>query len=315
MQRSDTSDPARGEPARVGVIGLGRMGLPIARRLRATERVVVAGFDTDPLRRADFSPSTPEHASDAVALARWADLLVTVLPGPLELDALLRAGVLGALRAGAVWVDLTSGDPRVARGLAREAEARGVGAVGAPMAGGPSDAEAGTLGFFVGGPPDAVERALPVLHVLGDPERIERAGDDVGAGHVAKLLANTLWFGQVAAVTEALLIGHAQGIDSERLAAVLRRSAGGSAFLDRHLDRLLEGDYLETFGLDRVVEELDTVTALAAEAGLTVALTGLVAELHHEALERFGAVDGELLVAKLLEERAGARIRRPVHDV
>ncbi|MGD8169155.1 NAD-binding protein, partial [Herbiconiux sp. P16] len=219
-------------------------------------------------------------------------------------------GALASVRRGGLWIDLTSGDPRVARELAREAAARGVLAVGAPMAGGPADAAAGALGFFVGGEPAAVERALPVLRSIGDPERLERAGDDAGAGHVAKLLANTLWFGQVAAVVEVLLIGRSQGIEPEQLAAILRRSAGGSAFLDRHLDALLDGDYLETFGIDRVVEELDTVTALAAEAGLPVALTCLVAALHHEALERFGPVEGELLVAKLLEERAGTPIRR-----
>jgi 3-hydroxyisobutyrate dehydrogenase-like beta-hydroxyacid dehydrogenase len=389
---------------RLGVIGLGRMGLPIARRLRAVGNLV-SGVDLDPALVAQFARPRPAplvpHPAKAAPECRFGasgedggelDVLVTVLPGPVELrramlgpataalhgrndedhvrpdaagedDALRRelgddqprlrpvapspsderelraevgverelraaagveraaraaaggavgaGGALGALGAGALWIDLTSGDPRVARELGREAAARGVDAVGAPMAGGPADAEAGTLGFFVGGAPDAVERALPVLHALGDPRRLERAGDEVGAGHVAKMLANTLWFGQVAAVTEALLIGHTQGLEPEQLAAILRRSAGGSAFIDRHLDHLLEGDYLETFGLDRVVEELDTVTSLAADAGLPVALTGLVAELHREALERFGPVDGELLVAKLLEERAGIRIRRP----
>lgn len=250
-------------------------------------------------------------------------MLVSVLPGPAELTIAMvgdaspaeagapeQDGALATLRAGALWVDLTSGDPRVSRALASVAAARGVHAVGAPMAGGPADAGTGALGFFVGGAPEAVERALPLLRVLGDPDRLERAGDEVGAGHVAKLLANTLWFGQVAAVVEALLIGRAQGIEPEQLAAILRRSAGGGAFLDRHLDALLDGDYLETFGIDRVVEELDTVVGLAADAHLPVALTRLVARLHHEALDRFGPVDGELLVARLLEERAGTRIRR-----
>jgi 3-hydroxyisobutyrate dehydrogenase-like beta-hydroxyacid dehydrogenase len=341
-----------GDPLRIGVMGLGRMGLPIARRLRA-EGHVVAGIDLDPTRVAEFGArvtATPpaEPASDGCAseVAGELEVLVTVLPGAAELGPAmlgdappggspyrarrrgdanrvgdgaagrrehedLSGGALAALPSGALWIDLTSGDPRVARKLATVASEHGVLAVGAPMAGGPADAEAGTLGFFVGGEPGAVERALPLLHAIGDPARLERAGVDVGAGHVAKLLANTLWFGQVAAVVEALLIGQAQGIEPEQLAGILRRSAGGSAFLDRHLDALLDGDYLETFGIDRVVEELDTVTGLAADAGLPIALTRLVAALHHEALERFGPVDGELLVAKLLEEHAGTRIRRP----
>ncbi|MCS5717570.1 NAD(P)-dependent oxidoreductase [Herbiconiux sp. CPCC 205763] len=339
------------EPLRVGVLGLGRMGLPIALRLRAAGHHVV-GYDPDPVRRAQLPdlpvstpPIEPAPSSDPLdppdppdplespdpLVPNWAktsrearlgtsgglrgwerDVVLTVLPGPRELTLAMAGddGALEGLREGALWVDLTSGDPRVARALARRAAERGVHAVGAPMAGGPADAEAGTLGFFVGGEPAAVDRALPLLASLGDADRLERAGDDVGAGHVAKLLANTLWFGQVAAVVEALLIGRAQGIEPEQLAAILRRSAGGSAFLDRHLDALLDGDYLETFGIDRVVEELDTVTGLAADAGLSAELTHLVARLHHEALDAFGPVAGELLVAKLLEQRAGMSIRR-----
>ncbi|WP_382309244.1 NAD(P)-dependent oxidoreductase [Herbiconiux sp. UC225_62] len=313
---------------RIGVLGLGRMGLPVAVRLRAAGHHVV-GYDPDRDRRLLFGAS-PAGAAASVDPDRravpgqpekvepeWAaavDVLVTVLPGPEELEFAMigDGGALPVLHERALWIDLTSGDPRMARSLARAAEARGVQAVAAPMAGGPGDAEAGTLGFFVGGEPGSVERAMPVLLALGAADRLERAGDDVGAGHVAKLPANTLWFGQVAAVVEALLIGRAQGVEPERLAAILRRSAGGSVFLDRYLDALLDGDYLETFGIDRVVEELDTVVGLGADADLPVTLTRLVARLHHEALERFGAVDGELLVAKLLEDRAGARLRRSV---
>ncbi len=319
------------------ILGLGRMGLPIARHLRAAGHEVV-GRDLDPARVSLFEDASvaARHAGGA---GRTVDALLTVLPGPAELrramlgpevpdaysddagdagreegvvDRSPAGGALAGLRTGALWVDLTSGDPRVARELAANAAAQGVAAVGAPMAGGPRDAEQGTLGFFARRrTPRRSSARSRLLRTLGDAARIERAGDDVGAGHVAKLLANTLWFGQVAAVTEALLIGHAQGLEIEQLAGILRRSAGGSAFIDRHLDALLDGDYLESFGIDRVVEELDTVAALASEAGLPAPLANLVAALHREALERFGPVGGELLVAKLLEERVGTRIRRP----
>jgi 3-hydroxyisobutyrate dehydrogenase len=295
---------------RLGVLGVGRMGLPILSRLLAADHPVTV-FDPD----ADRIRSAEERGADAVGsareVARRSDVLVTVLPGPAEVRQAMFGpdGALDGLDRGSCWLDLTSNDPRVAAEVAAAAALAGVTSVGAPMAGGPLDATAGTLRFYVAGPETAIARLTPVLLTLGRPDDLVRTGSDVAAGHTTKLLANTLWFGQVAAVTEALLLGQALGLDLATLRAALETSAGGSHFMTHHLDALLRGDYLESFGIDRVVEELDTVTALADTARTPAALTGLVAQLHRDALGRFGPVDGELLVAKLLEERAGRILR------
>ena len=173
------------------------------------------------------------------------------------------------------------------------------------MGGGAAAAASGRLRFYAGG--TAVERARSLLEVLGTVDHI---GPGLGDGQTAKLLANLLWFGQVVAVTEALLLGQVLGLSPAVLRSQLASSAGGSVFIDEYLDRLLDGDYLETFGIDRCVEELDTLVSLARSAEVPFELSSTVARLHREALERFGVVDGELLGAKLLEERAGARLRR-----
>lgn len=273
---------------RVGVLGLGRMGAPIARALAQHHEVV--GYDP------------VVQPGDPVALAASVEVLVTVLPGTAELDSL--PPVLAALRPGSLWLDLTSSDPRVIRRLSSETQATLV--VGAPMAGGPAAAEASRLSFHVGGAPAAVERARPLLELLGT---VDAVGDDVGDGYTAKLLSNLLWFGQVVAVSEALLLGASLGLDLAVLRRTLAAGAGGSRFIDEYLDRLLEGDYAETFGVDRVVEELDTLASLAQQEGVPFELSRLVARLHREALDRFGPVPGELLAAKLLEERAGRDLR------
>lgn len=173
------------------------------------------------------------------------------------------------------------------------------------MAGNPGDADAGTLGFYVGGSHDAIDRVMPLLHILGDASRLKIMGPNVADGYVTKLLANTLWFGQAIAVSEALLLGQAAGLDLRTLRNTLEVSPGGSSFLTHHVDALLQGDYLTTFGIDRVVEELDTVVRLAEDAGTPHDLTTLVAHLHRSALNEFGPVGGELLGARLLEWRAG----------
>jgi 3-hydroxyisobutyrate dehydrogenase-like beta-hydroxyacid dehydrogenase len=267
------------------------MGAPIATRL-ADAGYDVLGYDV-----ALGGPTLP---------AASVDVLVTVLPGPIELeDALIRDAGLAALRPDGLWVDLTSNAPDVAERIAALAATSGLASVGAPMAGGPSAAGDGTLRFFVGGADAAIERARPVLASLGEVDVI---GEHVGAGCTAKLLANLLWFGQVVAVTEALLLGVSLGVPVGVLRRTLASSAGGSVFIDEYLDRLLEGDYLETFSIARVVEELDTLVRLANEYTVPFELSTLVARQHRDALDRFGAVDGELLAAKLLEERARIRL-------
>jgi len=284
---------------RVGLLGVGRMGRPIAHAL------VEAGYDLlayDPVanRAAGFA-----SAGSVGEVAESADVLVTVLPGTPELETAMTQAI-AALRPGTLWLDLGSSDPRVAERIGHSIEHR-VESVGAPMGGGVEAVQTRTLQFFVGGPDDVVERARPLLQVLGT---IDHVGTAVGAGYTAKLLANLLWFGQVVAVTEALLLGQSLGLSPATLRRTLAASAGGSVFINDYLDRLLDGDYLESFGIDRCVEELDALADLARAEGVPFELSTLVARLHRDALERFGAVDGELLAAKLLEQRAGRDLRR-----
>lgn len=295
---------------RIGVLGLGRMGLPIAHRL-VDAGYAVTGFDPDAARLAAARPHGVTAADSATEAAVRCDLLITVLPGAQELrEAMLGVGSAArALRPGSCWLDLTSNDPRVADEVADELTARGVASVGAPMGGGPADAGAGTLRFTVGGRASAVDRVLPVLAVLGGGSAITRTGDDVGSAFVAKLLSNALWFGQVVAVTETLLLGQALGLTVGSMREALASGPGRSAFITEHLDALLAGDDLATFNLSRVVDELDILTSLAQERGLTLDLTSLVGRIHREALEHFGPVDGELMAARLLEARAGRSVR------
>jgi 3-hydroxyisobutyrate dehydrogenase len=294
----------------IGVLGLGRMGLPVAHRL-VDAGYSVLGFDPDAARLAAAVPHGIQAARSAADVATRCDILVTVLPGPQELrEAMLGVGSLApVLRPGSCWLDLTSNDPRTADEVEAELTARGVASVGAPMGGGPADAWAGNLRFTVGGRASGVDRVLPVLAVLGGGSAVTRTGESVGSAFVAKLLSNALWFGQVVAVTEVLLLGQALGLTVGAMRDALGSGPGRSAFITEHLDALLAGDDLATFNLSRVVDELDAVTSLAQERGLTLDLTTLVGRLHREALEHFGPVDGELMAARLLEARAGRTIR------
>jgi 3-hydroxyisobutyrate dehydrogenase len=176
------------------------------------------------------------------------------------------------------------------------------------MGGGIAAARSGTLHLYVGGDAEVLRRRRPVLESVADPERIVLVGG-AGAGYTAKLLVNLLWFGQVVATAEALLLGQRAGLDLEVLRAVLDGSAAGNEFIRHDLSALFAGDYMRSFGLDRCCEELDAAAELARVHGTPFELSELVGRVHRRALARYGPVDGELLAAALLEEEAGSLLR------
>ena len=289
----------------LGIAGLGRMGTPIAEAL--AHRFAVGAHDVDPAR-SDAVAAVRWHP-DAPALARSSDVLLTVLPGPRELRAFMTEA-LPALGTGTLWIDCTSGDPSITAELADQATQGGVDVVSAPMGGSVSAAAAGELTFFVSGADEAVERALPIIRTIAARDGIRRAGKRAEDGQIVKLLANGLWFANAVAASEAMLIGRGLGLPAADLHGLLQGSAGGSRFLDEHFGRLLEGDYLTTFGVDRVVEELDTIGSMGRTVGVPTPVLDASARLHRSALEQYGPVLGELLAVRLLEEQAGRRLRR-----
>lgn len=316
-----TAGSAQPSSPTIAVVGLGRMGLPIAGRLSAAGYVVV-GVDTSTEQAARAEAIGIATSRDGRAAVGAAGVVITVLPGPQELESAMTGadGLASAMNPGSCWLDLTSNDPRVATRVAAGLRGRGIAAIAAPMGGGPSEAAAGSLRFFVGGAEPDIRTVRPLLRRLAaDDDAIQVVGTSVADGHTAKLLANLLWFGQVVAVSEAMLLAQRLGLEPSVLHGPLAASAGGSGFLDRHFGALLRDDYLVEFGIDRCVEELRTVRSLAeeagaaetgtAETGVPFELSALVTRVHEEALARFGPVGGELLAAKLLEERAGSRIR------
>ncbi|QMU69757.1 NAD(P)-dependent oxidoreductase [Streptacidiphilus sp. P02-A3a] len=283
------------------------MGTPIAARL-VDAGLAVAVHDV----RAEREQAALDHGAQwrtsACAAAADAEVLITVLPGPAEVTAAVTEEVLAALAPGATWIDMSSNAPAAAAPLRERAAARGIGVLEAPIGGSPADAETGSLRLFVGGDGELLARHRALLELVADPRRIALVGGP-GAGYTVKLLINLLWFGQAAATAEALLLGQRAGVDLNVLRDTLAESAAGSDFIRRDLSSLFAGDYLASYPLDRIHDQLAVVASMAAELATPHTIAERVRGLHQEALQRYGPVDGELLAVALLEEQAGARLR------
>jgi 3-hydroxyisobutyrate dehydrogenase len=287
---------------RIGLVGLGRMGLPVFARL------VDAGFevsatDARPELRAQVSPRWSDSPTEAAA---GVQLLITMLPGTAEVAGVIDE-LAGALAPGACWIEMSSAAPHVARSIALACSPRGVRFIDAPVGGDPDAATDGALVVFVGGEAADVEVGRPALEALA--ETIVHVGPS-GSGYAAKLLVNALWFTQATASAEVLTLGRRLGLDPDALLGALRQSAADSRFLSDSANRLLDGADLTSFPLARCCEHLSTVVGLAAGLEVPLDVISTVSELYGSALERYGAVDGELLGARLVAERANVSLRR-----
>jgi 3-hydroxyisobutyrate dehydrogenase len=293
----------------VGFIGLGRMGSPMATNLRRAGFEVVV-FDVRAQATEPLVAAGARVAESAAGLAAEVDVLVTVLPGPPQIGAVMLgpSGAFQALRAGAVWVDMSTSTPAVGRAAAADAAARGLGVVDAPVAGGVEGAIAGTLQVFVGGNDRDVARIRPVLEAMGDPERIVHVGLR-GAGYAVKLCLNLLWFMHAAASAEVLVLGAKAGVEVGLLRRALVSGPAGSVLLERDIDGVFEGDYDESFTLDLVTNDLGLAIDLGRELGVPMELGALVEQLHRRARAVYGDRAGELSAVRLVEDAAGIKLR------
>lgn len=297
---------------RIGFIGLGRMGGPMC------GHVTEAGFD---VRAFDIDAGAVDRARAAGAraarsvadCASEAEILVTSLPGPREVDQVLGGpgGAIAALAPGALVVEMSTSSLEVGRRALSTARERGIDLLDAPVAGQTIGANAGTLAIYVGGSAEAFARALPVLRAIGDPERIFHVGDN-GAGYVVKLLLNLTWFMQAVATAETLTVGVKAGVDLGRLHAALVNSPANSNFLERDVRTVLDdGDYDEGCSMKLVNKDLALAVDLARDAGVPVEMTALVEQIHRRARVRFGDEAGEMTAIRLYEELAGVELRWP----
>ncbi len=293
----------------IAFVGLGKMGLPMCAALvRAGYQVIAT--DNRPERKPAVLACGAGWRDTPAEAAAGAGVLISMLPGPREVQAAMlgEKGALTSLAAGTTWIDMTSNSPAAARPVWEQAMMRGVEVIEAPVSGGPAAAGEGSLQLFVGGEASTVERHRALLEVLGDPARIVHVGGH-GTGYTVKLLVNLLWFGQAVATAEALLLGQRTGIDLAVLRHALAASPAASAFIRSDIGLVFRGDYLASFGLGRICEELEAVTALAGDYQVPWELSDVVRRTYRRALAKFGPAQGELLAVALLENEAGDRLR------
>lgn len=262
---------------RIGVVGLGRMGLAMAGTL-VRKGHEVTGFDLMPQARERARAAGVAVTNSLGELLGGADLVLSSLPRDADVEAIVEGPQgLMAQAPGRLLVDTSTVAPATTRRLASLLASRGQGLIDAPVSGGPAGAEAGALTFMVGGDAAHVACALPLLEALG--KVIVHVGDS-GAGNLAKLVNNLFCATHLAGVGEALRLAEALAVDPARLFEAVNAASGRSAVSEVNLPRwILSGSFDSGFTMGLMRKDVRLAAGLGPAAGLRLPLTQAVGEL------------------------------------
>jgi 3-hydroxyisobutyrate dehydrogenase len=309
--RVATTRDTRTPSERIGFVGLGRMGYPMARHLAAAQLPLTA-YDVRGGVTAEFcraNDATP--AGSLKELGEASDVVITMLPTSKEVHAVLMGegdgGLAHALAPGSLVVDCSSSDPLETRALGEALAERSIAMVDAPVAGGVVFAEDGTLDVFLGGRQEARERARPILSRFA--KRFFECGT-LGAGHAVKALNNFVNAQATITYAEALATGIKFGTDPEVMMEALRAAtAGRNHVLEKKIAaQVLTRDFASGMALSLIAKDIGLARNLAAGMSMEAPVLASCLELWQRAADEIGANADQTEVVKLWERDAGVEI-------
>jgi 2-hydroxy-3-oxopropionate reductase len=283
------------------------MGLPMARNL------TLAGLDITVFNRTtskaeELAEETAAAVADDLAeLAGRCDVVITMLPGPPEVEAVIagEGGLLESMRRRTLLVDMSTSSPVLARSLAREAARHEIGMLDAPVSGGDVAAEQGTLSIMAGGKEEDFARARPLFEAMG--QTIVHVGES-GAGQVTKAANQIVVALVLEAVSEALVLGSRAGVDPSRLFEVLSGGLAANRAMEVKREKMLGHDFEPGGKVEFHHKDLGIALETASEHGVSLPVTPIVDKMFGELVATGrGGWDHSALLA-LIEDRSGYRI-------
>ena len=293
--------------AKIGFIGLGIMGRPMAKNLmKAGYKLTVydkyAAMDDVKELGADCAASNKEVASKS-------DVIITMLPNsPHVKEAILgKDGVAEGIKAGAIVVDMSSIAPAASQEVGEVLKAKGVSFLDAPVSGGEPKAIDGTLAIMVGGENEAFLKVKPILEKMG--ASVVLVGD-LGAGNVTKLANQIIVALNIAAVSEAFTLASKAGVNPQQVFEAIRGGLAGSTVMNAKVPMILDGNFKPGFRIELHIKDLQNALDTAHALGVPVPLTaGVMETLQALKVDGFSANDHSAIV-RHYEKLAKIEVRK-----
>jgi 2-hydroxy-3-oxopropionate reductase len=276
--------------SKIGFIGLGIMGKPMAKNLLKAGKSLVVFDVVDSAMTEVAAAGAEKGTSPASVVTAASSLIITMLPNSPHVREVVsgKDGILSAIQPGQIVVDMSSIAPLVSRELCALVEAKGADMLDAPVSGGQEKAEKGTLAIMVGGKEEVYGKVKDVLDLMGKSNYV--AG--IGAGQIAKLVNQTLVGINIAAVAEGMSLAQKAGVDPEKVFNAIRGGLAGSQCLEDKAPRMFEGRYNPGFRINLHIKDLGNVQETSRALHLSMPLVAQVMEMMqnlaadgHEALD------------------------------
>ncbi len=264
---------------RIGFVGLGMMGLPMAKNLvEAGYTVTVFDLDAGAIEEAQGFGASP--ASTGAEVAAQSDIIITMVPDSPHVEAAIagNGGIIEGIRPESVVIEMSTILPETGKRMAELLAEKGADFVDAPVTGGVAGAEAGSMSILVGGDAEAFERTLPVLSILGGD--ITHMGP-VGAGHTTKIANQLIGVATLAGLSEAFVLAKKSGLDMQTFYDAVKNGAGRSWALETLGPKILKGDFSPGFMVKHMQKDLRLAGQLADDTGTSIPTTSLIAQLYH----------------------------------
>jgi len=284
----------------VAFIGLGIMGGPMAANLVKAGFDVV-GYNRSPEKVKELVEKGGRGAEDVASAVGEADVVITMVPDSPDVEA-VSGEIFAGAREGTLYIDMSTIRPDVAVRVAEAGREAGVRVLDAPVSGGEAGAVEGSLSIMVGGSAEDFADARPVLDAVG--KTIVHVGP-AGSGQTVKAANQLIVAGNIQLLAEAVVFLDAYGVDMRSALEVLGGGLAGSTVLARKGDNMLAGEFKPGFRLALHHKDMGIVTSAAREAGVTIPLGAVVAQLVAAMVARGdGALDHSGLL-KLTAELSG----------
>ena len=292
---------------KVGFIGLGIMGKPMARNLlKAGYPLTVHNRSRGSVEELVREGATP--ASSPREVAEASEVVVTMLPNSPDVEAVVLGseGVLEGARDGQVLIDMSTINPLVSRDIGHALANKDGAMLDAPVSGGEQGAIDGVLSIMVGGAPRDLERAMPLFEVMG--RTITYMGP-LGSGGFTKLANQIVVAINLAAISEALVFGVRSGVDPKRMIEALSGGMAGSRCLEMKGDKILRRDFVPGFKIDLHAKDLGLVHDTASTLGVPIPTTALVQQFFEALRTQKSGGDDHCGVIRFFENIAGVEVR------
>jgi 2-hydroxymethylglutarate dehydrogenase len=297
----------------VGFIGVGNMGNPMASNvLKAGFPMIV--YDRNPQAMENLLQAGAQRAASAREVVEGAEIVLTSLPASPDVEAvyLEPEGLVDSAKPGTMLIDLSSVLPSTPRKIEPRAQARGVHFLEAPVSGGVSGARAAALAIMVGGDPETLTRAQPVLRAIGP--NIFHVGP-VGAGNTVKAINNMMASVNALAMMEGVALGVKAGLDPMTIYEVVKASSGGSKALERIPNSLIPRQFEPGFKVQLMNKDLETFNTIAKELHVPVSFANVAQQYQQMAIAAGLAEQDTSVVMTIIERLAAMQVSRPEQPV